>query len=148
MHWWKLHDKHGMSDVIYLAYLVSPIGSIVSPFFLGMVADRFFAVQKVMGVMHILSGILCSAPHGWEVPRLFCSWHSFSSHAVLYAYGGTRFGNGFHLVKNKENDFRSSVCSAHSDGSVQESCKLCVERRLQRVADVCGQGVAHRDGAL
>src|SRR5260370_15815735 len=49
--------SHGMSDVIYLAYLVSPIGSIVSPFFLGMVAARVFCVQKVMGVMHILSGI-------------------------------------------------------------------------------------------
>ena len=45
--------SHGMSDIIYLAYMVSPIGSIVSPFFLGMIADRFFAAQKVMGVMHI-----------------------------------------------------------------------------------------------
>ena len=49
--------NHGMSDIIYLAYMVSPIGSIVSPFFLGMIADRFFAVQRVMGVLHILSGI-------------------------------------------------------------------------------------------
>ena len=47
----------GMTEVIYLAYMASPIGSIVSPFFLGMIADRFFAVQKVMGVMHLLSGI-------------------------------------------------------------------------------------------
>ena len=47
----------GMTDVIYLAYMASPIGSVVSPFFLGMIADRFFAVQKVMGVMHLLSGI-------------------------------------------------------------------------------------------
>src|SRR5215212_1649383 len=48
---------HGMSDIIYLAYMASPIGSIISPFFLGMIADRFFPVQKVMGVMHILSGV-------------------------------------------------------------------------------------------
>src|SRR5688500_19440582 len=49
--------SRGMTDVIYLAYMASPIGSIISPFFLGMVADRFFSVQRVMGVMHILSGI-------------------------------------------------------------------------------------------
>src|SRR5882762_1900416 len=49
--------SHGMTDVIYLVYLASPIGSIVSPFFLGMIADRFFPVQKVMGIMHILSGV-------------------------------------------------------------------------------------------
>jgi len=47
---------HGMTGVIYLAYLASPIGSIVAPFFMGMIADRFFPVQKVLGVMHILSG--------------------------------------------------------------------------------------------
>ena len=43
--------SHGMMDVIYLVYMASPIGSIVSPFFLGMIADRFFAVEKLMGVM-------------------------------------------------------------------------------------------------
>jgi len=37
--------------------MASPIGSIVAPFFLGMIADRFFPVQKVLGVMHILSGV-------------------------------------------------------------------------------------------
>jgi nucleoside transporter len=30
----------------------------ISPFFIGMVADRFFAAQKIMGVLHILGGIL------------------------------------------------------------------------------------------
>ena len=55
--------SHGMTDLIYVAYLASPVGSIVAPFFLGMIADRFFPVQKVLGVMHVLSGIFVfSAP--------------------------------------------------------------------------------------
>ncbi|MEI9908313.1 MAG: hypothetical protein WDO71_00770 [Bacteroidota bacterium] len=41
--------SHGMTDVIYLVYLASPIGSIVSPFFLGMVADRFFSRSESNG---------------------------------------------------------------------------------------------------
>ena len=41
--------SHGMANVIYLAYMTSAIGAIISPFFLGMIADRFFPVQKVLG---------------------------------------------------------------------------------------------------
>ena len=37
-------------------YSVGPLAGIISPFFVGMIADRFFAAQRVLGVMHILSG--------------------------------------------------------------------------------------------
>jgi nucleoside transporter len=30
----------------------------ISPFFIGLVADRFFAAQRIMGVLHIIGGIL------------------------------------------------------------------------------------------
>ncbi len=54
---------NGMDGVVGWAYSVGPIAAIVSPFFLGMIADRFFATERVLGVMQILGGVaLCAAP--------------------------------------------------------------------------------------
>ncbi|HUI64958.1 MAG TPA: MFS transporter [Bacteroidota bacterium] len=47
----------GMSDLVYWAYTVGPIGAIISPFFLGLIADRFFSTEKVLGVLHLIGGI-------------------------------------------------------------------------------------------
>ena len=35
-------------------YSVGPLAGILSPFFVGMIADRFFSAQRVMGVLHLL----------------------------------------------------------------------------------------------
>jgi nucleoside transporter len=43
---------------INYTYLMNNIAAIISPFFVGMIADRFFASQKVMGALHLLGGII------------------------------------------------------------------------------------------
>jgi nucleoside transporter len=40
------------------AYSALAIATIISPFFIGMVADRYFAAQRIMGVLHIVGAIL------------------------------------------------------------------------------------------
>lgn len=40
------------------AYFTQALGAIISPFFIGMIADKFFNAEKVLGVMHIVGGIL------------------------------------------------------------------------------------------
>jgi len=40
------------------AYSALAIATMISPFFVGMVADRFFAAQRIMGVFHLAGGAL------------------------------------------------------------------------------------------
>lgn len=99
----------GMTDVIYIAYMASPIGSILSPFFLGMIADRFFAVQRVMGVMHILSGLFVfCAPllaEGAFFPTEIFLILLFLHMLCYMPTVGLATATAFHLLKNKEKEF-------------------------------------------
>ncbi len=51
----------GLGGLVGWAYTVGPIAAILSPFFVGMIADRFFPTQIVLGVLHVLGGVVMLA---------------------------------------------------------------------------------------
>ena len=48
----------GIDNSIGKAYSALAIATMISPFFIGMIADRFFAAQSIMGILHLLGGAL------------------------------------------------------------------------------------------
>jgi nucleoside transporter len=49
---------HASGIQIGTAYSMLAIATMISPIFVGLVADRFFAAQKIMGVFHLLGAVL------------------------------------------------------------------------------------------
>ena len=63
---------NGMADLTHWPYTVNPIAAIIAPFFLGLVADRFFATERVLGTLHILGGlVMLVVPQATGAPLLF-----------------------------------------------------------------------------
>lgn len=52
---------NGLGDFIGRAYESAPLGAIFAPLFLGLVADRLFSSERVMGVLMIVGSILVGA---------------------------------------------------------------------------------------
>ncbi|HEX2647526.1 MAG TPA: MFS transporter [Candidatus Dormibacteraeota bacterium] len=64
--------NHGMEKLTHWPYTVNPIAAIAAPFFLGLVADRYFATEKVLGVLHLLGGAaMLAVPRATGVPAVF-----------------------------------------------------------------------------
>jgi len=53
------------------AYSATAIAAIISPFLIGMIADRFFSAERVLAIMHIAGGILIFAVSRVVSPGLF-----------------------------------------------------------------------------
>ncbi len=69
-------------SMIGFSYSLFGIGAIISPFFVGMVADRYFATEKVLGVLNIGSAILMAVLSQVTDPSAFV-WLLFA-YCVVY----------------------------------------------------------------
>ncbi|MCA2016187.1 MFS transporter [Vibrio tritonius] len=62
----------GMSDLTHWPYTVNPIAAVIAPFFIGLIADKYFDTQKVLGILHLLGAVfLFLAPSTINNPTLF-----------------------------------------------------------------------------
>ncbi|HYK45205.1 MAG TPA: nucleoside permease [Parafilimonas sp.] len=62
---------HASGVQIGAAYSAMAVATIFSPFFVGMIADRFFSAQKVLGVLHLAGAVLLYVLTTVDSPDLF-----------------------------------------------------------------------------
>ena len=52
------NQLHATGDQVGLAYAAFSVAMVVAPFFIGMLADRFFSAQRVLGILNLLGAAL------------------------------------------------------------------------------------------
>lgn len=64
--------QEGMGHLTHWPYTVNPLAAIAAPFIVGLVADRFFATEKILVALHIAGGLLMFiTPKASGIPTLF-----------------------------------------------------------------------------
>ena len=94
----------GLGDQINFAYALHPIACIIGPFFLGLVADRFFDSEKLLGVLMLIAGgAMLAMPYaaGTEFFIPLLALHALCFFPTL----GLTASLAFHHLKNQEKEF-------------------------------------------
>lgn len=96
----------GMTNYIYLAYTMGPIAAVISPFFLGLVADRYFAAEKVLAVLSLLGGLAMYGVSGVKAGQTTLFILLLLAHCLCYfptvALTSTL---AFHAIRDRESQF-------------------------------------------
>ena len=95
----------GMADLTHWPYTVNPVAAIIAPFFLGLVADRFFATERVLGTLHILGGlVMLTVPQATGSPMLFILLLLLYNLCYMPTLGLAN-SLAFHNIENQEKQF-------------------------------------------
>ena len=78
-------NSNGMGPIIGDAYSTAPIAAIIAPLFLGLIADRLFPSQLVMGVLMLIGGVfMCLTPGLIEAGNAAMVSKLFLGHMLCY----------------------------------------------------------------
>jgi nucleoside transporter len=87
-----------------MAYETQSIGAIIAPFIIGLIADRYFAAQKILGILHLVGAVLLYLAGASES---FSSFYPFILGYMLLYMPTLSLANAiaFHQMDNPSKEF-------------------------------------------
>lgn len=73
---------YGMKNSIGLTYTLLGLSALISPLFIGMIADRFFASQKLIAILHLLNSIIL-----YQIPSTILIAEHFHFFILIFTVG-------------------------------------------------------------
>ncbi|HEX8350829.1 MAG TPA: nucleoside permease [Hymenobacter sp.] len=99
-----LQNLHTTGTQVGVAVLTQSIGAIVAPFIIGLIADRFFSAQKILGVLHLAGAALL-----WRAstaPDFNSFYPSILTYMILYMPTLALVNSiSFRQMKNPQKEF-------------------------------------------
>jgi nucleoside transporter len=97
--------SRGMETLTHWPYTVNPVAAIAAPFFLGLIADRYFATEKVLGALHLLGGaVMLAVPSAAGSPGLFITLLLLYNLCYMPTLGLAN-SLAFHHIREQEKQF-------------------------------------------
>ena len=125
-------SHHDMGTLTFWPYTVNPIAAIAAPFFVGLVADRYFATQKALGTLHLLGGlVLLVTPSTTGTPTLFIVLLLIYNLCYMPTLGLTS-SLAFHHIEDQERQFPRIRVWGRSAGSSRGCSSASCSRRCCR----------------
>jgi len=85
-----------MGEVRYFAYTACPLGAIIAPFLTGLIADRFFNTERVLGVLFLLAGFfMLFLPVIGAMEGVAVAWQEAGGEKIVTAEQIVLFGKTF-----------------------------------------------------
>jgi nucleoside transporter len=96
---------HGMETLTHWPYTVNPVAAIIAPFFLGLIADRYFSTERILGVLHLLgAAVLLAVPRTTGSPGLFIGLLLLYNLCYMPTLGLAN-SLAFHHIQSQEKQF-------------------------------------------
>ena len=87
-----------------MAYETQSIGAIIAPFIIGLIADRYFAAQKILGILHLVGAVLLFLA---SQAGSFANFYPYIFMYMLLYMPTLALANSvaFHQIKNPSKEF-------------------------------------------
>ena len=144
---WLSTARHFTGQQVGLVSGTTAVGAIVAPFFVGLIADKFFATEKLLATLHFVGGLLLFAASRQQ--SFLAIYSLMLLHCLCYMPTLALTNSlSFRLIRDPKKRFWPYSRDGHHRLDLYRPCGWQAGARSHANAAYAGRGSIHADGRL